>query len=77
MQFSFKEEIYAILNPVGYILKEMIIAGVGVIPMVFTIAGLICFILTMAMGSRTPYFWGIGMWAMSAVMKAMVSHLGL
>lgn len=47
------------------------------LPMVLVTGGLICFVITMAMGKHKPYFWGLGMWGMSAILRGLNIELGI
>jgi hypothetical protein len=48
-------------------------AIVHILPIVLTAAGMVCFVLTMAMGNGRPYKWGLMCYAGSAVGR-VISH---
>lgn len=66
-----------IIQPIGSALRELLISGVHVLPIVLVAAGLFCFIMTIIMANKKPYFWGIGCWAASAIVRAMTSDLNI
>lgn len=70
-----------ILEPVGNALGDgltaLFVGTMHTLPMVLTVGGLICFLLTIALGNHRPYFWGIGMWAGSAIVRGISIEAGI
>lgn len=70
-----------ILKPVGDALGEGVSALFSVImhglPPILIIGGLICFLITIAMGNHKPYFWGLAFWALSAIIRGFNLEAGI
>lgn len=75
--YTFDFIVDLVFRPLGEVFATMAVNAAQVLPMVFTVGGLVCFMLTMAVADKKPYFWGLTLWAASAVTKAMVVHFGL
>ena len=46
-------------------------------PTILVILGIVCFLLTMAVGKGKPYGWGLGFWTASAIMRVIGHGFGL
>jgi hypothetical protein len=62
-----------IANALSTGIHELFVSVVHAIPIIATVAGLCCFLLTMAMGNGRPYKWGLMFWALSALGR-VVGH---
>ncbi len=73
---------------VGWVSQPITDAFVGIInfifegvmtnlPMILISGGLVCFLLTIVFSSHKPYFWGMAMWGISAIVRAMNVELGI
>jgi len=47
------------------------------LPMMLIVGGLICFLLTIVFSNHKPYFWGMALWGISAIVRAMNIELGI
>lgn len=70
-------ELNAIFAPMGHVIAEGLqIAAVTTLqylPLILTIGGMSCFIITMALGKGKFYGWGLASWALSALVR-VISH---
>lgn len=66
-----------VIDAIGYGIKAVAVAGLHALPGVATVCGLFCFILTIAMGNRKPYGWGLMFLAISAIAKVIAGELGV
>lgn len=66
----------ALFDPVGDSLKEIFLSLMHLTPMMFTVIGLVCFMLTMMLAHSKPYWWGVCCWAISAIARAINYEMG-
>jgi len=70
-----------ILKPVGEALGEgaraVFEAVMHSLPPIFVIGGLVCFLLTIAVGKHKPFFWGLAFWALSAIIRGFNIEAGI
>ncbi|QKE56551.1 peptidoglycan metallopeptidase [Bacillus phage YungSlug] len=70
-----------IFEPLGIAIKEgahdILVATMHSLPLVLTCGGLVCFLLTIAIGNHKPYFYGLACWAGSAIMRVISHEMGI
>lgn len=70
-------EVHAIFAPIGEVMAEGLkmaaLTSLEYLPLILTIGGMCCFIITMALGKGKFYGWGLASWAVSALVR-VISH---
>lgn len=78
---KFRQGTDFVVSPIIVVLERTITAIASTtmanLPMLFTLAGLVCFVLTIMFGKQKPYMWGIAFWGLSALVGVLNVELGI
>jgi hypothetical protein len=70
-----------ILEPVGDAIggamHATFLGFMHALPGVLLVGGMVCFVLTIAISHYKPYFFGLGMWGLSAVVRGINIESGI
>lgn len=66
-----------VVEGIGRFFYEVATGIMSQLPMVGTLVGLLCFLLTIALSNHKPYFWGLGAWALSAIVRVINIEMGI